>query len=377
MLIIDRYVLRLYLKVLVVCFLSLTGLFIIIDLFSNLDKFQRIVDRDGSWPAVLCAYYGPRALTFFDRTSPLMALVAATFAISSLQRSNELAALMAAGIPKIRVVRSLIIGGVAVSLFAAVCRESLIPAYRERLMRNAQDWRGDNERDLNPRYDNRTDILIAGRYTVAAERRIGHPQFRLPRGLGRFGSQLAAENAYYRPPVGDRPGGYLLVGVRQPEHIADIPSVYVKAAPILLTRQDTDWLEPDQCFVVSDVLFEQLSEGNDWRQFSPTRELLAGLRNPSLDYGADVRVTVHARFLQPFLDMTLFFLGLPLVISRENRNIFVAIGLCALVVAIFFVVVLTCHTLGSNYLLPPALAAWCPLLIFVPTARVIAQSLWR
>ncbi|MCY2995820.1 MAG: LptF/LptG family permease [Planctomycetota bacterium] len=377
MLIIDRYVLRLYLKVLIGCFLSLTGLFIIIDLFSNLDKFQRIVDRDGSWPALLCAYYGPRALTFFDRTSPLMALVAATFAISSLQRSNELAALMAAGIPKIRVVRSLIIGAIAVSLFAAVCRESLIPAYRERLLRNAKDWRGDNEQELNPRYDNRTDILIAGRYTIAAERRIGHPQFRLPRGLGRFGSQLVAENAYYRPPVGDRPGGYLMAGVRQPERIADIPSVYVKAVPILLTRQDTAWLEPDQCFVVSDVLFEQLSEGNDWRQFSPTRELLAGLRNPSLDYGADVRVTVHARFLQPFLDMTLFFLGLPLVISRENRNVFVAIGLCALVVAIFFVVVLACQTLGSNYLLPPALAAWCPLLIFVPAARVIAQSLWR
>ncbi len=377
MLIIDRYVLRMYLKVLIGCFLSLTGLYIIIDLFSNLDKFQRIVDRDGSWPSLLCAYYGPRALTFFDRTSPLMTLVAATFSISSLQRSNELAALMAAGIPKIRVVRSLIIGAIAVSLFAAVCRESLIPAYRERLMRNAKDWRGDNEQDLNPRYDNRTDILIAGRYTIAAERRIGHPQFRLPRGLGRFGSQLVAENAYYHPPVGDRPGGYLLAGVRQPEHIADIPSVYVKAVPILLTRQDTAWIEPDQCFVVSDVLFEQLSEGNDWRQFSPTRELLAGLRNPSLDYGADVRVTVHARFLQPFLDMTLFFLGLPLVISRENRNVFVAIGLCTLVVAIFFVVVLACQTLGSNYLLPPALAAWCPLLIFVPTARVIAQSLWR
>lgn len=377
MLIIDRYVLRLYLKVLLVCFLSLTGLFIIIDLFSNLDKFQRIVDRDGSWLSLLCAYYGPRALTFFDRTSPLMALVAATFAISTLQRSNELAALMAAGIPKIRVVRSLIIGAIVVSLFAAVCRESLIPAYRERLLRNAQDWRGDNERDLNPRYDNRTDILIAGRFTVAAERRIGHPQFRLPRGLGRFGSQLVAENAYYRSAAGDRPGGYLLAGVRQPERIAEIPSVYVQAAPVLLTRQDTDWLEPDQCFVVSDVLFEQLSEGNDWRQFAPTRELLAGLRNPSLDYGADVRVTVHARFLQPLLDMTLFFLGLPLVISRENRNVFVAIGLCALVVLIFFVVVLTCHTLGGNYLLPPALAAWCPLLIFVPTARVIAQSLWR
>jgi len=47
------------------------------------------------------------------------------------------------------------------------------------------------------------------------------------------------------------------------------------------------------------------------------------------------------------------------------------------VVALFFGVTLACHALGTNYLLSPVTAAWCPVLIFVPVARLMAQSLWR
>lgn len=377
MLIIDRYVLRTFVRVLVVCFVSLTGLFIVIDVFANLDEFLGLAERQGNLALVLCAYYGPRALTFFDRTSALMAVVAATFTVTSLQRGNELAALMAAGIPKIRIVRPLIGGVIVVSLLAAASRECLIPRYRDRLIRNVQDWQGTSERQLHPRYDNRTEILIGGRYSVAAEKRIRQPSFRLPRGLGRFGSQLVAQDAWYRPPTGDRPGGYLLTGLEQPVNIAQMPSFYAGKIPVLLTAADTAWLQRDQCFVVSEVTFEQLLEGNAWRHFSSTPELVAALHNPSLDFGADVRVTVHARFVQPLLDVTLFFLGLPLVIARQSRNIFVAAGLCLLVVTAFFLVLLTCHALGTNYLLNPSLAAWTPLLIFVPAARWIATSLWN
>jgi lipopolysaccharide export system permease protein len=136
-------------------------------------------------------------------------------------------------------------------------------------------------------------------------------------------------------------------------------------------------LKPDQCFVVSDISFEQLVAGNAWRQFSSTPELIAGLRNPSLDFAADVRVSVHARILQPVLDMTLLLLGLPVVMSRESRNVFVAAGMCLMIVAVFIMVGLACHTAGYNYLISPSLAAWFPVLIFVPIARFTVGSLWR
>jgi lipopolysaccharide export system permease protein len=373
---IDRYVLRRYFRILVLCFLSLTGLYIVIDAFGNLEELLRIAQAEGSAVRLFAQYYGGRALVFFDRTSPLLALVSATFVATHLQRSNELAALLAAGIPKARIVAPLLLGSVFVSLLAGVNRELGIPPCRKNLVRNAQDWDGAMERSLHPRYDNRTDILIDGSSAVAAERKIRQPIIRRQPALGNFGTQLSAETAWYRDAEGDRPAGYLLDGVTQPAKLPEIPNFSLDGRPLVLGPRDTPWLEADQCFVVSELNFEQLAAGSAWRQYSSTRELIAGLHNPSLDFTADVRVAVHARFVQPLLDLTLLCLGLPVVLSRQSRNVFVAAGICVLVVAGFLLVVLACQQAGAASLIAPSLAAWLPLLLFVPVAANAARALW-
>ncbi len=377
MLTIDRYILRMYFKIFLICFLSLTGLFVVIDAFGNLDELLKIADKQGSLVGLLLEYYGARALTFFDRTSALMTLIAATFVATSLQRSNELAALMAAGISRARVVAPLIGGGALVCLFSVANRELLIPPFREKLMRNAQDWEGQAEKKVDPRYDNRTDVLINGNHTLAASQSIWQPNFRRQPNMGQFGGQLLAEVAYFRPAEEGRPAGYLLEHVRQPKDLSEIDSFQLNDRPVVLSPHDTPWLESDQCFVVSDISFDQLVAGNAWRQFSSTPELIAGLHNPSLDFAADVRVSVHTRLLQPVLDMTLLLLALPVILSRESRNVFVAAGMCVMIVATFVLVSLACHAAGYNYLISPALAAWCPLLIFAPIARFTTAALWR
>ncbi|MCH5375356.1 MAG: LptF/LptG family permease, partial [Planctomycetes bacterium] len=244
---IDRYVLRLYIKVLVICFVSLTGLFIIIDAFNNLDELLSLGEKQGGLMAVLTQYYGARALAFFDRTSSLMALVAATFAVTSLQRSNELAALMAAGIPKIRVISPLLGAAVFVAVLAAANRELVIPRFRDGLTRDVQDMQAGAKDELTPRYDNLTDILLAGKYAVRSERRILEPTFRLPPGMGGFGSQLMARCACYHDPQGDRPGGYQLEGVSQPSDLAKIDSFAIEGHSVILSPSDTTWLQRDEC----------------------------------------------------------------------------------------------------------------------------------
>jgi lipopolysaccharide export system permease protein len=103
--------------------------------------------------------------------------------------------------------------------------------------------------------------------------------------------------------------------------------------------------------------------------------LIRGLRNRSLDFGADVRVTIHSRLVKPLLDVTLLFLGLPLLLARGNRNIFVSIGLCVLVTSGFMLIVFGTQHLGSAYLISPALAAWLPLMVFMPLAVVLSEPL--
>jgi lipopolysaccharide export system permease protein len=65
------------------------------------------------------------------------------------------------------------------------------------------------------------------------------------------------------------------------------------------------------------------------------------------------------------------------VLTRLNRNVFIAVGQCLLIVAAFFVVVVACQALGNAILVSPALAAWLPMLIFVPIAYVTALRRWE
>ncbi|HTN77030.1 MAG TPA: LptF/LptG family permease, partial [Pirellulaceae bacterium] len=374
--ILDRYILSMFLGVLGITFTSLAGLFVLIDLTNNIDEFVTYGAEDGF--GVLWQYYGPRVLQFFDRLGPVIVLLSSIFAITRLMKTNELVAIMAAGVSKGRVIKPLLWAALVVSVISVVNRECWIPAVREQLTRNAQDWRGNRPNPLRPTYDYKTDIFLGGKQSVAAERKILQAQFRLPPALtSGFGQQLLAESAKYDQASAEHPAGYLLDNVSSPADLSGIASAAQNNQPLILSPKDHAWLGPKQCFVVSDVTFEQLSGGSLWRSLSSSRELIAALRNPSLDLGNETRVMVHARIVQPFLDLTLLVLGLPLVIKRDNRNIFVASGMCLGLVAVFLVTVMACHALGSSYLLSPALGAWLPLFIFTPAAYTAVVPLWR
>ncbi|MBI1901693.1 MAG: LptF/LptG family permease [Planctomycetia bacterium] len=372
--IIDRFVLFQFFWNFLICFFSLAMMFVIFDLFSNLDHFMAYSDKHG-WLFVL-RFYLFKSIGFFDLTSGVVVLLAAAFTLTVMQRANEMTALNAAGISKLRVSMPVLLSGVAVTLLVAAAREVVFPRFAAELSQEARNLSGESHQALRPRYDNKTDVLIRGVTLVAKDRMIARPSFLLPAGLDRYGSQLAAEAAYYRAAAEGRPGGWLLKKVVQPEGLTQKPSVIdANGNRVILCPSDTDWLGPDECFVHSDVTFEQLAGGNAWLRFSSTAALVEGLRNDSLDYGADVRVAVHARFVKPLLDITLLLLGLPLVVGRENRNVFVSVGLCLLVVVLFMLTVLGAQYLGSAVYISPELAAWLPLVIFVPLAAWLGGSL--
>jgi len=375
--IVDRYVLRNFFTVFFVCIVSISGMYLVVDFVNNLSEFvDHAGSRENLW-FVLSAYYGARLPWFFDLTSCIIALISAVFVITWLQRHNEMAALMAAGVSRMRVVAPLIFAALSISLLAAVNREIGIPAARHQLCRRSRDWVGDGGRELHPAFDNQSGIWIGGQKTYSDERRISSPTFRLPSGLEGFGRRIVALQAVYQDADDDHPGGYLLRQVTEPTDLARIPSVQTDDRYVIYGPRDTNWLRDNECFVVSNVKFEHLESGLDWYRFASTAELLRGLRNPSIELASDVRMLVHARLIQPVLDMTLVFLGLPIILSRDRRNVFVAVGLCVLVVAGFSIVVLGFHAMGTNYLISPALAAWYPLMIFVPCAVVLSGPLRR
>jgi lipopolysaccharide export system permease protein len=374
--IIDRYILRQFAQMFVICFLSISGLFIVFHCFTHVDEFLRYAETQGNLLALVAEFYGYRMLFFLDRLGGVLALIAAMFTVTWIQRHQEITALMAAGISKGRIVAPILGAALAVSVVSAANRELLIPRFSEQLSRDPNDLQGEVGREVRPRYDHRSDILFRGRQTFAKERRIELPRFLFPRALHGWARELAAENAFYEPPANGRPGGYRFRGVTEPRDVAKLDACKLPDGQLaVLTSKENGWLAADECFVVSEINFEQLTGGTNWRKYSSTAELIRGLYNPSLDFGADVRVDVHFRFVRPLLDMTLLFLGLPLVLARENRNLYLAIAMCVAAVAGFQAAILGCQYLGQVYFISPALAAWLPLLIGLPVAAWQSEPL--
>lgn len=371
---IDRYITRAQFHAFAIVFVSLAGLTFVVDAFTNLEEFINHAGEGGGLARVLGTYYGYRLISFFDATSPVIALASAMFALSWLERHNELTALLAAGTTRWRIARPAIVFAAVVSLLAATSRELVLPAVRHHFARNAQNLRGDANTPFEARYDHRTEILFRGRYARLIDHSIESPSLLLPPTLAHYGPQIDAGTMQWLPADATHPAGYLLSGVREP---ADIDRIEPLEPAIILTQSSAAWLEHRQCFVISEVSFEQMIGSANWRQYSSTPELVRSIANPSLGLGPDVPLRVHSRFVAPLLDMSLALLGIPLVVGPNRRGIFVAVGLCVLMTMVFFAVVMGSHALATSDMFSPSLGAWIPLLILGPLAAWRAQPMWQ
>ena len=374
---IDRYVFMLFARVFMISFVCLTGVYIVGDFVNNLNEFIDIANAQGGMHKALWNYYGARMPMCFEVFGRVVALIAAIFAVTWLQRHNEMTALMAAGLSRWRIITPLLVGVALISGLGAANREFVLPQLKNKLSQSAQDLVGNASADIQPRYDQTTNILIKGKGIILKEQTIVEPDFALPLELTDVARKITGEKAVRLAKNQQHPAGYLVSNVKSPDPqmLAATPSIAMNGRPTILTSHDHAWLEANQCFIVSDVAVSQLSDGRSWRQFASTPALIKAVRNPSLDLGADVSVTIHSRIIQPVLDITLFFLGMPVVLSKETRNVFIAIGSCLLVVTVFFVVVMTFQTFGNSYLIGPAQAVWYPLMILIPWAAASSNPL--
>jgi lipopolysaccharide export system permease protein len=374
---IDRYITRAQASAFMIVFVSLAGLTFVVDAFTNIEEFITHGEKAGGLWWVLASYYGYRTIQFFDGTSAVVSLASAMFALSWLERHNEVTALLAAGVTRWRIARPVIVFAAVVAVAAMANREIVMPRIRHAFAKNAQDLEGTQQREFESRYDHRTEILFRGRTAQMADFRIESPSLLMPPTLSHFAPQLDAARGFWRPASSDHPAGYLLDDVREPPGIDRLEGLTLGGHLVVATRKTSPWLEPGQCFVASDVTFEQLIGSSNWSQYSSTLDLVRSVGNPSLGVGADVPLRVHARLIAPLLDLTLTMLGVPLVIGPVRRGVFMAVGLCILLTATFFLVTIGCHSLAAGYVVSPSLGAWSPLVLLATLAAWRIQPMWQ
>ncbi len=366
---IDRYILVLFLRTVFVCFCSLAGVFIVFHAFTTMDDFARQAQTGGGLVRVMARFYGPYVVLLFDWTGTVITLMSLLFVVGWLRRTGELTAMLAAGVSHGRLLRPIIIASAGILLLQLATRELVIPDLRDALSMRSKDFTGDKEQAILPNYDKTSGILLEGKALKARSRLIVEPNFRLYGDYQGYGDLLIAQKATWLPATDEHPSGYLLEAVQRPETIDSLPTIGTSDRPILMTSRDQSWLSPKQCFVSTTVHTDLLQTNTTSTKLSSVAELVSRVRNPAVHSSMSLHVLLHERIVRVPLDFALIMLGLPLVVNRHNRNLFVTIGVAIVTVLFFFSLKTIAGAMGgSGYLMTPAMAAWVPLLIIGPVA---------
>lgn len=356
----DRMFFINYLRSYFIVLTSLLSLYIIVDLFTNLDDFS-----GRGFPGMLIhiwKYYSTRVSQIFDRLSEAMSLLGGMFTVAWMQRNNELLPQLSAGIPTLRVIRPILVGAAITLALGPLNQEYVIPRIAEDLAAQRSDLNWERPIEVKGAFDS-TGVHLEGVAAFRNERKVVGMFITFPEGGSTGMAHLSAREAFYIPP-GDQPltGGWLLYQTN--------PDLDKEPLPPNLER-----ISVGRYFLrTRDVDFDSVTRGANWFVFASTGKLRELLAKPDPRRQPQVAVSFHMRLTRPLIGALLVAMGLGVILRDQNRHVFINAGLCLVLCAVFYATVFACKFLGENDFVPPALAAWLPVLIFGPFAVALFDA---
>ena len=197
----DRQLIAGFFKSYFVCLTSLLSLYVVVDLFTNLDDFTH---HHKTFLGVLqhvSAYYGFRLTKIFDQLCEPIVLLAAMFTMAWMQRCNEQFPLLSAGVSTRRIVLP-VLGCAAVMLSLAVLnQEFVIPQVADQLTFDKDDPGGEKELSITGKCYEPNGIHIGGKRGQSPQADGDELRVRDPRLAGRQHARHHGAGGRVRPPA--------------------------------------------------------------------------------------------------------------------------------------------------------------------------------
>jgi len=350
----DRMLLYAFFRSYLIVWTSILSLYIIIDLFMNIDDFT---SRGGGLLAVvkhITSYYLYRITQIFGMLAEIITLLGAMFTVSWMQRNNELLPQLSAGIPTRRVLRPVLLGSALTLALGPINQELIIPRIANELMTPRNDPEMAKAITVHGSYDS-TGVHVEGIAAYRKDLKVQKFFVTFPESSPSGMVHMAADEAVYVPAGREKySGGWLLTGTT--------PISFDGAMP-----PNLEILNFGRFFLrTNEVDFDKVTRSATWFMYASTpnlQQLLSGVEPRRL---APVAVMFHMRITRPITGTLLVLLGLAVILRDQTRHVFISAGLCLAVCAIFYATMMGCKYLGDNDFVTPALAAWLPVLIFGP-----------
>src|SRR4051812_16092931 len=368
--ILDRYILSSFLKNWAISFMVLVGMYMVLDMVFNFDDLVRVKPGQQSDAAAtlfgvlynVADYYFFQSFLFFNHLSGIIPVVAAAFTLMRLSRFNELTAVMAAGVPLLRVAMPIILAGVVLKALVIVNQELIIPSISGQLSRDRDEINGGTGEQfpIKAMQDEHNSLLFAARYTPPHENAraellfvdvLEHNEKDQVTGM------ITAERAEYDPgeQVWNLVNGQRVRGLRADE---------TPSGPDPVAQWKTN-IDPEEI---------KLYKKSDYVDLLSTDRINQLLDRPESYGKANLLRVKHWRFTQPLMNVILLLLAIPTVLQREPGRLKSAATKCLILTGAAMGSIFIAQQIAAN---PPdlrmaaqwpALMAWVPIFVFGPLA---------
>jgi len=345
--ILDRYILKEFLKVLLLVLISVIALFVVIDYTDTAQEAQ----ENGVAASVLLAYYRFQIFTILNWTLPISVLVATLVTFAMMSKNNEVTAMKSSGVSLYRLGLPIIGIAAILSVLAYFVLDFVLPYSTERadeLKRQIRGkktttsatpqkvwYLGQNRYILNFLGYNQTREMLTQVQIFEL-----HPtEFRLTRRVYADratwnGSAWVFENGWMRSFLDDGTSTFTPIDRPIALNYAETPEDFA-----------TDVKPPDQ------MTYAQLSRYIDILRSS--------------GYAADeLAVKLYQKTSWPVISMIMALIAMPFAFRMGKRGALYGIGLALIIGIIYWMVYAVFTQFGAVGNLPPLLAAWAANILF-------------
>src|SRR4051812_44529315 len=176
--ILDRYVLTAFIKNYLISFMVLIGLYVVLHMMFNFDELNEVraqsaggIEQLLRTITVISTFYFYQSFVIFVQLSGIIPVVAASFTLLRMSRFNELTAILAAGVPLLRVAMPVILCGVVVNfLLLPIDQELLVPNMIQQITPHMDELVNRSARTfpIKAMQDESGALVNGGKYTPGA-----------------------------------------------------------------------------------------------------------------------------------------------------------------------------------------------------------------
>lgn len=348
--ILDKYILREYIKIFLIIVFAFSVLFLVVDVSDRLPQLL----RKGAQPSDMMVYFLLRIPYLIVITSPVMVLLSGLFLMDNLSKYSESIAIRAAGISILRMVTPLFWCGLAFSILVMILGETVLPraeehrqyVYTERIknmkvedkkLRSHIHYLGkDNNLYYIGFFDGYRNLLKTIDITTFEP------------GSGQIARKITATDAVWEDETWQLKNCY----------IRNFENGQLKN---MEQFDSTTIPEVD----VTPLDFVKSAKKPMSMNFFELRNYIKRLQKVGEKYSKEI-VELNLKVSFPFSNFIILLFSVPLVsTSSRGKGRGLIFGLGLLVCFLYLSTLRICQSLGYNEVLSPLMAAWFPNIVFL------------